>query len=142
MSFHLSLEHRSAIKCVQNDFCDYGTFGAYHAPILHQHLHYLQMERNKIPHDPRYLGVPSGASKMIFEPMVHLVQTVHPSCVKISIISKRTKMGPRNLGVPSGASKPIYVPMFCFAQTVHLSCTDSNTVSKWTKTRFHMIHVT
>ena len=43
---------------------------------------------NKIPHDPRHLGVPSGASKMISEPMVRLVQTVHRSCVKISTISK------------------------------------------------------
>jgi hypothetical protein len=50
------------------------------------------MDRNKIPQDPRHLGVSSGASKMISEPMVCSVQTVHLSCVKISTISKRTKM--------------------------------------------------
>jgi hypothetical protein len=41
--------------------------------------------------EPRHLGVPLGTSKMIFEPMVHLAQTVHLSFVKISIISKRIK---------------------------------------------------
>jgi hypothetical protein len=46
------------------------------------------MERIQIPHDPRHLGVPSGASKTIFEPMVRLMQTVHLSCIKISTISK------------------------------------------------------
>ena len=40
----------------------------------------------------RHLGVPSGASKTIFEPMVRLTQTVHLSYIKISTISKRTKM--------------------------------------------------
>jgi hypothetical protein len=49
------------------------------------------MDPNGIPHDPRHLGVPSGASKMISEPVVHLAQTIHLSCVKISTISKRTK---------------------------------------------------
>ena len=46
---------------------------------------------NEIPYDPRHLGVPSGASKMISEPMVRLAQTVHRSCFKISTISKRNE---------------------------------------------------
>ena len=46
---------------------------------------------NEIPHDPRHLGLPSGASKVIFEPWVRSLQTVHLSSVKISTISKRTK---------------------------------------------------
>jgi hypothetical protein len=37
----------------------------------------LQMDRNELPLEPRHLGVPSGASKMIYEPMVCLAQTVH-----------------------------------------------------------------
>jgi hypothetical protein len=37
---------------------------------------------NEIPFDPCHLGVPSGASKTIFEPMVRNVQTVHLSRVK------------------------------------------------------------
>jgi hypothetical protein len=46
---------------------------------------------NRAPPDARHLGVPSGASKTIYEPMVRSVQTVHLSCVKISTISKRTE---------------------------------------------------
>jgi hypothetical protein len=48
-------------------------------------------DRNKIRHDPRHLGVRSGASKTIFEHMVCSAQTVHLSCVKISTISKRNE---------------------------------------------------
>jgi hypothetical protein len=39
--------------------------------------HYLQMDRNELPLEPRDLGVPSDASKMILEPMVCLAPTVH-----------------------------------------------------------------
>ena len=49
------------------------------------------MERTRIPHDPRLLAVPSGASKMISEPMVCSAQTVPRSCVKISTNSEQTK---------------------------------------------------
>jgi hypothetical protein len=66
-------------------------FGPNHAPILHQHKHCLQTDQNKIWHDPRHLGLASGASKTIPETMVCSVQTVHLSCVKISIISKQTE---------------------------------------------------
>jgi hypothetical protein len=45
----------------------------------------------RAPPDPRHLGVPSGASNTIYEPMVRSVQTVHLSCVKISTISKWTE---------------------------------------------------
>jgi hypothetical protein len=90
------------------------------------------MERKEIPHDPRHLGVPSGASKTIFEPMVRSTQTVHLSCIKISTISKWTELShePRHLGVPSDVSKMISEPMLRLAQTMHLSCSDTNTVSK------------
>jgi hypothetical protein len=82
---------RSTIGCVQNDLWAYVTFGANCAPILHRHQHYLQTDRSEIPQDPRHLEVPSGASKMISEPVVRSAQTVHLSCVKISTISKWTK---------------------------------------------------
>ena len=52
----------------------------------------LQTDQNEIPHDPRHLGVPFGASKMIYEPMVCSAQTMHLSCVKISNISKQIEM--------------------------------------------------
>jgi hypothetical protein len=47
------------------------------------------MEQNEILHDLRHLGVLLGASKLISEPMIRSVQTVHLSCVKISTIAKR-----------------------------------------------------
>jgi hypothetical protein len=62
-------------------------FAANRAPILHRHQHYLQMDQNEILHDPRHLGVPSGASKMISEAMARSAQTMHLSYVKISTIS-------------------------------------------------------
>jgi hypothetical protein len=45
----------------------------------------------KLPLEPHHLGVPTGASKMISEPMVCLAQTVHLSCTDTNTISKRTK---------------------------------------------------
>jgi hypothetical protein len=41
---------------------------------------------------PHHLGVPSGASKMISEPMVRLTQTKHLSCIDPNIVSKRIEM--------------------------------------------------
>jgi hypothetical protein len=49
------------------------------------------MERNEIPDDPCHLEVPLDKSKMIFEHMVRLVQTVNLSCVNVSTISKQMK---------------------------------------------------
>jgi hypothetical protein len=66
-------------------------FGVNCAPILYRHLHYLQMDQNEIPHDPRHLGVASSASKMISVAMERSAQTIHLSCVKISTISERTE---------------------------------------------------
>jgi hypothetical protein len=50
------------------------------------------MDQNEIPRDARHQGVQSAASKTIFEPMVRSAQTVHLFCIKISTISKETKM--------------------------------------------------
>jgi hypothetical protein len=102
------------------------------------------MQRREIPHDPRHLGVHSGAPRMIYEPMVRLTQTVHLSWAKISAISKWAEFSleSRKLVVSSGASKMTSKPMVRLAQTMHLSSTDTNTVSKWKEERFHMIHVT
>jgi hypothetical protein len=71
------------------------------------------MQRREIRHDPCHLGVPSGVSKIISEPMVCSTQTVHLSSVKISAIFKRTEVSlePRQIGVPSGVSKMISKPM-------------------------------
>jgi hypothetical protein len=40
------------------------------------------------PPHPRHLEVPSGAFKMIYEPMVHLMQTEHLSCTDANTVSK------------------------------------------------------
>jgi hypothetical protein len=53
--------------------------------------YYLQKDRKEILHEPHLLGVPSGASKMIFEAMVHLVQTVDLSCTETNTIFKSTE---------------------------------------------------
>jgi hypothetical protein len=50
------------------------------------------MDRNELPLEPRQLGVPSGASKMISDPMVRLVQAVHLSCSNTNIIMEQTEM--------------------------------------------------
>jgi hypothetical protein len=63
MRFHLSLITLEYIGCSQNDYWAYGTFGANRAP---------QTDWNELPPEPRHLGVASGASKMISNPMVHL----------------------------------------------------------------------
>jgi hypothetical protein len=94
------------------------------------------MDRNKLSLKPPHLGVASGASKVIFEPMVHLAQTMHQTD------RNELPLEPHHLGVPSGVSKMIFEPIVCLAQTVELSNTDTNTVSKWTDARFHMIHDT
>jgi hypothetical protein len=82
---------RSFNGCFQYYFRAYVTFDANRTPILHQELHYLQMDRTELPLKPRHQGVPSSASKMISIPMVCSVQNVHLSCFDTNTISKRSK---------------------------------------------------
>jgi hypothetical protein len=82
---------RSSIGCVQNDFRSYGMLSTNHAPILCQYLHYLKMDWNELPLEPRHLGVSSGGSKMIFNLIVRLVQTVHLSCPNANTVYKLIK---------------------------------------------------
>jgi hypothetical protein len=42
-------------------------------------------EMGEFPVDPRYVGVPSIVPKMISKPMVCLAQTVHLSCVGLTL---------------------------------------------------------
>jgi hypothetical protein len=78
---------RSFIRCLQYYFRAYSTFDTNRAPILH----YLKTNRTEIPLEPRHLGVPSSASKMISMPMVCLVQTMHLSYTDTNTMSKQTK---------------------------------------------------
>ena len=41
---------------------------------------------------PHHLGVPSGVSKMISEPMVRLAQTMHLSCTDTNTTSKQKEV--------------------------------------------------
>jgi hypothetical protein len=50
------------------------------------------MDRKKLPLEPCHLGVPSGASKTISEPILHLSQTVYLRYTDTKTISKRTEM--------------------------------------------------
>jgi hypothetical protein len=49
------------------------------------------MDSNKLQLEPHHLGVSSGASKMISEPMVHTSQTVHLYCIDSNTVSRRTE---------------------------------------------------
>ena len=93
----------------------------------------------------RHLGVPSGASKTISEPMVHLTKP----CTYLALTLTTSPNGPneiphdpRHLGLPSGASKIICEPMVRSTQIVHLSCLKISTISKWTEMSFHLSLVT
>ena len=105
-----------------------------------------QNGRNELPLKHRHLVAPSGASKTICKPMVHIAQTMHLSCTDTNTVSKRKRSEiphhPRHLRVPSGASKMISEPIICSTQTVHLSCVKINTFSKWTEASFHLSLVT
>jgi hypothetical protein len=83
---------RRSIWCVQTDFWACGTFGIICAPILRQDYHYLEIDQNELPLEPCHLGAPSGASKIIYKPLILLVQIMHLSCTNTNTVSKRTEM--------------------------------------------------
>ena len=90
---------------------------------------------NEIPHDPCQLGVPSGASKMISEPMV-CSQTVHLYCTNTNTISKRTERDSSwSMSTRSsiGFVQNDIWAYGTFSQIVHLSYTNTNSFSKWTE---------
>jgi hypothetical protein len=94
---------------------------------------------------PTHVGVPLGASKMIYEPMVCSTQTVHLSCIKIRTISKRTEaellLEPHHQGVPSGASKTISKPMVHWQKPCHYLQMDWNELTldpKWFPSQWYV----
>jgi len=82
---------RSSIGCVQIDLWEYGTFHANRTPIFHQDWHYLQTDRTELWLEPLHLGVPSGTSRTISEPMVHWALTMQLSCTETNTISNWTE---------------------------------------------------
>ena len=91
---------------------------------------------NEIPQDPRHLGDPSGASKMISEPMVCLAQTVQLSYINTNTISKPNEWDSTRPSSPRrciGCVQNDIWPMVRLAQTVHQSYVNTNTISKRTE---------
>jgi hypothetical protein len=107
----------TSIGCIQNNFRGYGMFGPNRAPILHQDWHYLWTDWIELPLEPRLLGIPSGASKMISEPKICLSQTMHLSCTDTNTVSERTETRfhmPCHLVVPSVVQNDFWASsMFC-----------------------------
>jgi hypothetical protein len=83
------------------------------------------MHWNEIPNDQCHWGDPLGAFEMISEPMVRSVQIVHLSCVKISTVTKQTKMSIHlslvSLGYNRVHPKRILSLWYILAQTMDLS---------------------
>jgi hypothetical protein len=77
---------RSIIRCIQNNFWDFGTFGA-NMHLLPSRLALYQINWIKHPLELRHLGVLLGASKMISKPTVSLAQPLHLSCTDTNTIS-------------------------------------------------------
>jgi hypothetical protein len=88
MSFHLTHITYEFDQVCQKWFASLLHVQPNRAPILRKDSHYLQIDQNKLPFDPRHLGAPSDAPLKIFVPLVRLVQTKHLSCVEINTISK------------------------------------------------------
>jgi hypothetical protein len=121
-----------------------GSFGANLAPILHQGSHYIQTDRTQLSLELHHQGVSPGASKVIFEPMVCLGQTVHQSCLKISTISKRTEMS-FHLSLITKVYLRFVQNDFCANGKWgpnRAPYTDTNTISKNIDAVFHITHVT
>ena len=102
-------------------------------------------DRNELPFDARHLGVPLGASKTIFEPMVRLAQTVHLSCTNTNTISKRIET---RFHMTHVTKEFRLVHPKLFLSLWYIRCKPCNylaptlTLSKRIETRFHMTHVT
>jgi hypothetical protein len=126
------------------------------------------MDKNKILDDPCHLWVPTGASKMISDPMVYLVQTMHLSGARVSpkqflslwyvrrkpcsYLAPTLTTSPNRLKWDStwstsprnsiGCVQNYFEPLVRSTQTMHLSCIKISTISKWTKRSFQLSLVT
>jgi hypothetical protein len=109
---------RSTIGCVQNDFWPYGMFSTNHAPILNRHQHYLQMDQNKIPHDPHLLGVPSGASKLIYEVGVRSAQTMHLLAWRLALSSNRLNRASTWASSPNSTTRCVQNDFWAYSMFV------------------------
>jgi hypothetical protein len=97
---------------------------------------------NRAPPDPHHLEVLSGASKMIYEPMVCLTQTEHLSCTNANTVSKHIETRFHMTHVTSEFHRvpPLLFPSLLFvrrkpctnlASRVALSPNGPNRASTW-----------
>jgi hypothetical protein len=102
-------------------------------------------DRNKLPLDPRHLGVPSGVSKWFLslwyvqrKPCTNLVPRL-----TVSLNGRKWVFTwPTSPWSSIGCVKMISETMVCSTQTLHLSCAEINSISKWTEMSFHLTYVT
>jgi hypothetical protein len=97
------------------------------------------MDRNVLSLKLHHLGVPSGASKTISEPMVCLCKpcTYIPSRLALSPNGpKRASTWASSSSNSIGCILNNFLACGTFAEPVHLGCTNTNTVSKRTEIRF------
>jgi hypothetical protein len=83
---------RGSIRYVQNNFWAYRIFSANHATILQQDYHYLQMDRNELPLDPRQLRVPLVRPKWFLTLWYVWHKTVHLSCSDTDTVMEWTEI--------------------------------------------------
>jgi hypothetical protein len=103
------------------------------------------MDRNELLVEPRNLGVPSGVSKMIYEPMVRLVQIVHLSGTNTNTVSKWTETRFHRTHVTEEFHRVHPKRFLCLwysPHVVHLACVKISTISKQTKKSFSLSLVT
>jgi hypothetical protein len=82
----------SSIGCVQNYFMSLWYIQCKPCTYLVSRLALSPNGPNIAPLDPRHLGVSSGASEMIYEPIIRLMQTEHQSCTDANTVSKLIEM--------------------------------------------------
>ena len=100
------------------------------------------MDRSEITYDTCHLGVPSGASKLIFEHMVCSMHTMQLSFIKIITISKQT--GPSIFTWASSPRSTIgwfhngFWAYGVLGANRAPNLYKTNTISKWIEMRFHI----
>jgi Leucine-rich repeat (LRR) protein len=96
----------------------------------------LQTDRTELPLEPRHLGVPSCASKMISMPMVCSVQAVQLSYTDTNTVSKWTKTRFHMTHSLTSSIRCIVNYLWASSlQTMHLSGNKISTISKRTEQR-------
>jgi hypothetical protein len=100
--FLMTQSPKSSIGCVQNDFWDLWYVRRKLCTYRASSMHYLRIDSNKLPLEPHHLGVPLGASKMIFDPMVHWSKPCNFLAPTLKQSSNRLKRASSWASSPSG----------------------------------------